>query len=184
MAGIRELQYRDFSESILHSVNIVSTIKMSIDYVNLVSTIKMSAAPPIHETSHAPQSWPPEDDEELLRTRRLGLNWQLISSIYFPDMTANACRRRHELLMERHDSTGEWDDVEKITKIKQGLPGFANGATVSALPDTGSRKNVISASYAKKLNLKIKGSSASFELGNSKKTQSIGKFKLLALLAV
>ena len=59
-------------------------------------------------------------------------------------------------------------------KIKQGLPGFLNGRTVSALADTGSGKNVMSASYAERLGLEVTGSSHTFELGNSRKIRSSG----------
>ncbi|KAL8706382.1 MAG: hypothetical protein Q9201_000527 [Fulgogasparrea decipioides] len=59
-------------------------------------------------------------------------------------------------------------------KIKEGLSGFLNGQNVSALADTGSRKNVISATYAESLGLKITGSPCEFELGNSRKARSIG----------
>lgn len=64
-------------------------------------------------------------------------------------------------------------------KIKQGLAGLANGYVVSAMADTGSRKNVISAVYAKNLGLKIQGSSSSFTLGSSRKAFSVGTVSLL-----
>ncbi|KAL8788170.1 MAG: hypothetical protein Q9213_001809 [Squamulea squamosa] len=59
-------------------------------------------------------------------------------------------------------------------KIKKGLAGFANGINISALADTGSRENVISASCAQRLGLVVKGTPSYFELGNSRKTRSIG----------
>ena len=62
-----------------------------------------------------------------------------------------------------------------IFKLKQGLVGFANGADIAALADTGSRKNIISASYAEDLGLKVEGSPSSFEVGNAQKIQSLGK---------
>ncbi len=65
-------------------------------------------------------------------------------------------------------------------KIKQGLSGYSNGRNVSALADTGSRKNVISASYAECLGLEVTGSPCEFELGNSQKTKSIGKYRVIA----
>ncbi len=48
-----------------------------------------------------PQEWPPENDELLMHARQEGLNWQWIASQYFPDMTANECRKRHDRLIER-----------------------------------------------------------------------------------
>ena len=64
------------------------------------------------------------------------------------------------------------------TKIKQGLAGFANGSSISAIADTGSRKNVISASYAARLGLKIEDQPSSFTLGNSRKVYSTGTVSL------
>jgi hypothetical protein len=39
------------------------------------------------------------------------LNWQPIADTYFSSKTANACRKRHERLMERRN-TEEWDGVK------------------------------------------------------------------------
>ena len=61
---------------------------------------------------HASQSWPPENDKLLMRARQQGLNWQPIASKYFPDKTANACRKRHERLMEKRNSADNWDGVK------------------------------------------------------------------------
>lgn len=49
----------------------------------------------------APLQWLPEHDELLMQARMQGLRWQHIASTYFPDRTANACRKRHERLQER-----------------------------------------------------------------------------------
>ena len=62
-----------------------------------------------------------------------------------------------------------------LLKAKQGLIGFANGFSIAAMADTGSRTNVISASYAKKLDLRVEGLPSTFEIGNSRKIQSVGK---------
>jgi hypothetical protein len=63
-------------------------------------------------------------------------------------------------------------------KIKQGLAGRVNGCRVSAIADTGSRKNIISAVYAAEIGLKIQGSPSSFTLGNSRQTLSLGTVSL------
>ena len=68
-----------------------------------------------------------------------------------------------------------------LLKTKQGLVGFANGSSITAMANTGSRKNVISASYAKKLDLRVEGLSSTFEIGNSRKIQSIGKYTYIYL---
>ena len=67
---------------------------------------------------HASQSWPPENDELLIRARQQGLNWQPIASQYFPDKTANACRKRHERLMDKRNSAENWDGVKMETLAK------------------------------------------------------------------
>ena len=62
-----------------------------------------------------PPRWSSEDDELLMRARREGLNWQPIASKYFPDKSANACRKRHERLMENADNM-DAIDVDKLSK--------------------------------------------------------------------
>ncbi|EME49573.1 hypothetical protein DOTSEDRAFT_40761 [Dothistroma septosporum NZE10] len=52
--------------------------------------------------------WSSTDDEILLQARASGLNWQPIASRHFPNKTANACRKRHERLVERRH-VDDWD---------------------------------------------------------------------------
>ncbi|KAF6228587.1 hypothetical protein HO173_011822 [Letharia columbiana] len=66
--------------------------------------------------------------------------------------------------------------VGSLLRTKQGLVGFANGSRIAAMADTGSRTNVISASYAKKLDLSIEGLPSTFAIGSSRKIQSLGKY--------
>lgn len=70
--------------------------------------------PPIpHRASSG--AWSPQDDQNLLAARQQGLNWAQIRSTYFPNKTPNACRKRHERLMERKGAD-DWD-VRKFEKI-------------------------------------------------------------------
>lgn len=62
----------------------------------------------------------------------------------------------------------------RLLRTKQGLAGFINGSKIAAMADTGSRKNVISEHYAKRLGLAIEGSPSTFEIGSSRKIHSIG----------
>ena len=71
--------------------------------------------------------------------------------------------------------------VGSLLRTKQGLVGFANGSSIAAMADTGSRKNVMSASYAKKLDLKIEGLPSTFAIGNSRKIQSVSKYTHICL---
>jgi len=59
---------------------------------------------------HAP-SWTPQDDETLIRARASGLNWNAIATKYFKSKTPNACRKRHEKLIEKRNAE-EWDGVK------------------------------------------------------------------------
>lgn len=52
--------------------------------------------------------WQPEDDEKLIQARKQSLNWSDISQQYFPAKTANACRKRHERLMDKRHTNEEW----------------------------------------------------------------------------
>ena len=53
-----------------------------------------------------------------MRARQQGLNWQPIATQCFPDKSANACRKRHERLMEKRSSADSWDNVknQKLAK--------------------------------------------------------------------
>jgi hypothetical protein len=46
-------------------------------------------------------NWSTEADETLISARASGMSWQPIADKYFPSKTSNACRKRHERLMER-----------------------------------------------------------------------------------
>ena len=61
--------------------------------------------------------WSSSDDEILLRARASGLNWQPIASKHFPNKTANACRKRHERLIERRNGE-DWDN-DKLELLAQ-----------------------------------------------------------------
>jgi len=56
-------------------------------------------------------AWAAHDDHKLMQARAQGLNWAPIQQKFFPNKTANACRKRHERLMEKRNSD-EWDSVK------------------------------------------------------------------------
>ena len=62
-----------------------------------------------------------------------------------------------------------------LSKTKRGLSGFANGSRISAFPDTGSTRNVVSEAFVRELKLDVNGSPCEFKLGNSQTTKSIGE---------
>lgn len=47
-----------------------------------------------------------------MRARAQGLNWAPIATQYFPTKTPNACRKRHERLMEKRSQQENWDGVK------------------------------------------------------------------------
>lgn len=47
-----------------------------------------------------------------MHARQRGLNWTLIASTHFPTKTPNACRKRHERLMEKRNQQGDWNGVK------------------------------------------------------------------------
>lgn len=56
-------------------------------------------------------SWSAHDDETLIQARAQGLNWNQIAPKHFPNKSPNACRKRHERLMERMNAE-QWDGVK------------------------------------------------------------------------
>ncbi|KAG5927345.1 hypothetical protein E4U53_002880, partial [Claviceps sorghi] len=67
-------------------------------------------APTLPPTQHRTSSgaWSPQDDNQLIAARMQGLNWSQIKKTYFDRKSANACRKRHERLVERKGAE-EWD---------------------------------------------------------------------------
>lgn len=61
---------------------------------------------------HATGTWSNGDDEQLKQARQQGLNWTAIAETYFPSKTPNACRKRHERLLEKIHANGSWDALK------------------------------------------------------------------------
>ena len=55
-------------------------------------------------------AWSSASDSHLLAVRLQGLNWLAIAARHFPSKTPNACRKRHERLVERRAGE-DWDCV-------------------------------------------------------------------------
>ncbi|KAI9752715.1 MAG: GTPase-activating protein S23 [Chaenotheca gracillima] len=49
-------------------------------------------------------AWTPQQDQILMDARARGMNWPPIQQQNFPTKTPNACRKRHERLMERRNN--------------------------------------------------------------------------------
>lgn len=74
-----------------------------------------SSLPAQHRASSG--AWNAQDDQTLLAARAAGQNWSQIQANYFPTKTGNACRKRHERLMERKGAD-DWDTrkLERLSK--------------------------------------------------------------------
>lgn len=84
------------------------------------STYATTSAPYPTPSTAGPRNaaiWSTADDEVLLQARASGLNWQPISNRHFPNKTANACRKRHERLIERRH-VEDWD-AQKLELLAQ-----------------------------------------------------------------
>jgi hypothetical protein len=56
-------------------------------------------------------AWSPSEDQILMSARGQGMNWAPIQQAYFPSKSPNACRKRHERLMERRNAD-DWDGLK------------------------------------------------------------------------
>lgn len=61
-------------------------------------------------------AWSKEDDETLMSARASGLNWSQIQQKYFSTKSPNACRKRHERLIEQK-TADNWNksDFERLS---------------------------------------------------------------------
>lgn len=77
----------------------------------------MASASPINERSTS-TPWNHADDLTLMQARHQGLSWAPIATKYFPSKTPNACRKRHERLMEKKNGSENWDPtkIEALAK--------------------------------------------------------------------
>lgn len=90
-------------------------------FFSMINMPKIDKAPTSHRNSVSTasaagggtrtSSWSAKSDETLIQARAQGFNWNQIAPKHFPDKTANACRKRHERLMERQNAE-QWDGVK------------------------------------------------------------------------
>lgn len=107
-------------------VQAAASLQLQADqqYTTYMNSAPAPAAGP--ETAPAPQpmtqpraastAWSKEDDETLMSARASGLNWSQIQQRYFSSKTSNACRKRHERLIERK-TADNWNktDFERLS---------------------------------------------------------------------
>jgi hypothetical protein len=96
--------------------------------------------PPI---PHRPSSgaWSQQDDQNLLAARQQGLNWAQIQSTYFPNKSPNACRKRHERLLERRGAD-DWD-ARKLERLAKEYMNMRREIWQGLAARTGEKWNVV-----------------------------------------
>ncbi|KAI1149792.1 hypothetical protein F4825DRAFT_36045 [Nemania diffusa] len=94
---------------------------------------------------HRPSSgaWSPQDDQHLLSARQQGLNWAQIQSSYFPNKSPNACRKRHERLLERR-GTDDWD-ARKLERLAKDYMSMRKEIWQGLATRTGEKWNIVEA---------------------------------------
>lgn len=109
----------------------------------LSSTSYASPLPPAPVSSIRPSSgaWNPADDQTLMAARAQGMNWAPIQQAYFPSKTPNACRKRHERLMERR-SADDWDGL-KLENLAKNYMGMRREIWSGLAAQTGEKWNVV-----------------------------------------
>ncbi|KAM5372576.1 hypothetical protein ACJZ2D_007476 [Fusarium nematophilum] len=102
----------------------------------------VSVPPPVqHRASSG--AWTPQDDQQLLAARMQGLNWGQIQANYFPTKTPNACRKRHERLMERKGAD-DWDNL-KLQRLAKEYMAMRKEIWSGLAARTGEKWNVVEA---------------------------------------
>ncbi|POR38285.1 Uncharacterized protein TPAR_01511 [Tolypocladium paradoxum] len=96
--------------------------------------------PPAHHRASS-GAWSHQDDQQLVAARMQGLNWGQIKDAFFPSKTANACRKRHERLMERKGSD-EWDN-RKLQRLAKEYMGMRKEIWSGLAARTGEKWNVV-----------------------------------------
>ncbi|CAG7563327.1 unnamed protein product [Fusarium equiseti] len=112
-------------------------------------TYASSSAPPVsipqQPVQHRASSgaWGPQDDQQLLTARMQGLNWGQIQANYFPSKTPNACRKRHERLLERKGAD-DWDNL-KLQRLAKEYMAMRKEIWSGLAARTGEKWNVVEA---------------------------------------
>jgi hypothetical protein len=88
-------------------------------------------------------AWNPQDDQTVMLARAQGLNWAPIQQSYFPNKASNACRKRHERLMERHNAD-DWDRL-KVENLAKHYMGMRREIWSGLASVTGEKWNVVEA---------------------------------------
>jgi hypothetical protein len=88
-------------------------------------------------------NWSSADDEVLVAARAAGLNWQSTAEKHFPNKTANACRKRHERLVERQ-TQDDWS-TQRLSTLAIEYMEFRKEIWTIIAARTGERWSVVEA---------------------------------------
>lgn len=105
------------------------------------STASAVSVPPPVQHRASSGAWTPQDDQQLLSARMQGLNWGQIQANFFPTKTPNACRKRHERLMERKGSD-DWDN-QKLQRLAREYMSMRKEIWSGLAARTGEKWNVV-----------------------------------------
>ncbi|KAF4436795.1 myb family transcription factor [Fusarium austroafricanum] len=103
----------------------------------------VSVPPPPVQHRASSGAWTPQDDQQLLTARMQGLNWGQIQANYFPSKTPNACRKRHERLLERKGAD-DWDSL-KLQRLAKEYMAMRKEIWSGLAARTGEKWNVVEA---------------------------------------
>ncbi|RDA83367.1 hypothetical protein CP532_4744 [Ophiocordyceps camponoti-leonardi (nom. inval.)] len=119
--------------------------QQSLNIINTTTTTTKTSQKhvPIPPSQHRASSgaWSPQSDQQLVAARMQGLNWGQIKDAYFPSKTANACRKRHERLMERRGAE-DWDH-RKLQRLAKEYMSMRREIWSGLAARTGERWNVV-----------------------------------------
>ncbi|KAG6286565.1 hypothetical protein E4U46_004728 [Claviceps purpurea] len=104
--------------------------------------------PTLPSTQHRVSSgaWKLQDDNQLVAARMEGLSWKHIKETYFPHKSANACRKRHERVVQRQ-SAGD-RDTRKIQLLAKEYVRMRKEMWRGLAARTGEKWNVVEAKCA------------------------------------
>jgi len=77
------------------------------------------ASPVSPSSNRSAGPWSAQDDEQLKQARQRGMNWAPIARDFFPTKSPNACRKRHERLMDKISTSEDWaaPKLEEMAKL-------------------------------------------------------------------
>lgn len=85
-------------------------------------------------------AWKLQDDNRLVAARMQGLSWKQIQDAHFPQKSANACRKRHERIVERKSAE---EDTRKFQRLATEYMGMRKKIWSELAARTGEKWTVV-----------------------------------------